>query len=400
MYANNFYDAFITGLQTGLRKTLRLVASSIFFVLLSQSAFSKVALADTTLSQPAQHALTQFIPASHPALLYSGRIDTTDTNRPYLSWPGSSVSFKFTGAKLVLRLTDDKGLNYYNVIFNHQDAYPYVLAAQKGTHEYDLSHMIEKPVTEVTLFKRTEGEEGGSYIGGLILQARAKLLTPTPLPQRRIAFFGDSVTVGMGNEAAHNAPDNNPAEKNHYLSYAAIAARDLNAEFHSIAKSGIGVLVSWFDFTMPAYFDQLRAESNNDSKWDFSQWQPHVVVVNLLQNDSWLIDNEKRLNATPAEISQAYYEFIQTLRSKHPDAHFICALGSMDITRDNQWPGYVTQAIKQIKQQDAGAKIDQIEFDYTGYGAHPRVEQHLKNAKKLSAFIRQKTAWSDDGSTQ
>lgn len=336
----------------------------------------------------------QFINSANPLLHYMGRIDKGQPQGAYLSWPGNSVTFTFTGNRLVLALDDDSGNNYYNVIFNGEDTTPYVLKANKGLHQYDLSHKIVSQQTHVTLFKRTEGEEGGTYFNGITLADDGKLLAQASHNPLRIIYYGDSVTVGMGNEAAHNTGDGNPAEKNHYLSYAAITARNLDAELHSIAKSGIGFMVSWFDFAMPAYYDQLTGESNNKTIWPFEQWQPDIVVVNLGQNDKWLIENEHRLEKSPQEIIEAYQAFIQTLRAHHPSAYFICALGSMDATSNNTWPGYVETAVANIKSSAAQsghkANIDTVMFDFTGYGAHPRVDQHRQNAEKLTAFIQSK----------
>jgi hypothetical protein len=45
-----------------------------------------------------------------------------------------------------------------------------------------------------------------------------------------------------------------------------IAARALNAEIHTISQSGIGVMISWFDFIRPQFYDQQSALGNKDSQ--------------------------------------------------------------------------------------------------------------------------------------
>ena len=348
------------------------------------------------LFNPVRAFADRFVTSANDGFTYSGRVAYTEQGA-FLSWPGNSVTFSFSGNKLVLTLDDQTGRNYYNVIFDGQDISPYVIHTQRGLHQYDLSHMVRNDTTQVTLFKRTEGEEGGTYFQGVTLADDGKMLAKPVPPSRRILFYGDSITVGMGNEAAHNDPDNKPSEKNHYLSYAAITARHLNAEFHSIAKSGIGFMVSWFDFTMPEYYDQLTAESNNNSSWHFDDWQPDVVVVNLGQNDRWLIENERRLNAGPEEIKKSYEEFIRTLMKHHPDAEFVCAIGSMDATKTSVWPDYIASAVDAIKaspdSSGDGQRVHTLVFDFTGYGAHPRVEQHRENAAKLTDYLKEMMNW-------
>jgi hypothetical protein len=185
-------------------------------------------------------------------------------------------------------------------------------------------------------------------------------------------------------------------DKNNFTTYDAITARNLNAELHVTSQSGIGILVSWFPFVMPQFYDQLSAVGNNDTQWDFSSWTPDVVVINLFQNDSWLTDREHRLDPNPTDEQriQAYVDFVKNIRGKYPKTFIICALGSMDATRaGSKWPGYITTAVSRMKQDNPQEKMDTILFEYTGYNSHPRVKQHQANAAKLTAFIKQKMNW-------
>jgi hypothetical protein len=120
-----------------------------------------------------------------------------------------------------------------------------------------------------------------------------------------------------------------------------------------------------------------------------------VVVINLFQNDSWLVDREKRLQPSPsdAERVQAYINFVRSIRAKYPKVPIICALGSMDATANQKWPGYITAAVQRMRDENKDEKLDTIFFDYTGFGGHPRIAQHKANAEKLTAFIKQKMEW-------
>src|SRR5690606_12981704 len=103
----------------------------------------------------------------------------------------------------------------------------------------------------VEIYKRTEGEEGHTAFKGIVLADGQKLLTPPSRLPHKIEIYGDSISSGMGNEGAYNGVDNQLSEKNNYLAYGSIAARQLNAELHTISQSGIGIMVSWFPFIMP-----------------------------------------------------------------------------------------------------------------------------------------------------
>ncbi len=331
-----------------------------------------------------------------PQLQYTGRIDFSNRAAPALSWPASSITANFTGSSLAVILDDSKGSNSFNAFIDGDLEHPIVLQCNKGEKIYPVADNLSGETHQLLLTKRTEGENGATLFRGLVLADAAHLLPAPPRLPHRMEIYGDSITCGMGNEAADGAPDNNPREENSFLTYGAIAARDLHAELHLISQSGIGVIISWFDFIMPQFYDQLSAVGNNDTHWDFSQWTPDVVVINLFQNDKWLIDQKKRITPPPTdeERIKAYSEFVKTIRGKYPQAWIICALGSMDATEPgSKWPGYITAAVEQMRQENPRDHIDTLFFEFTGYGAHPRVRHHRANAVKLTAFIREKMGW-------
>ena len=336
------------------------------------------------------------IPPDDAQLQYTGRIDLSKRAAPVLSWPGTSIEGNFTGASLALKLDDQLGRNYFNVFIDGDLARPVIVAAAKGDKTYPVAAGLAPGAHRFLITKRTEGEEGATTFLGLELADDGKLLAPPPRKQRRIEFFGDSITSGMGNEAADGRPDDQPREKNNFMSYASITARSLDAEAHIISQSGIGVMISWFPFIMPEFYGQLSAVGKNDSQWDFTSWTPDVVVINLMQNDSWLIDDHKRLQPVPddARRVRAYKQLVQNIRARYPKAYIVCALGSMNAVRPgSKWPDYVRGAVAQIREERNDQRIDTLMFEFTGYTAHPRVRHHEANAARLTEFIRQKLGW-------
>ncbi|WP_306397579.1 SGNH/GDSL hydrolase family protein [Telluria beijingensis] len=340
------------------------------------------------------HAIDTVAP-DHEHLQYTGRIDFGDRRAPVLSWPGTSVAATFTGTSLAIVLDDQHGKNYYNVFLDGDTERPIILKLDKGKKSYLVANGLAPGAHRVLLTKRTEGEEGATAFLGMELDDKGTLAPPPARPQRRIEFFGDSITSGMGNEAPDDGEDHHGKDKNNYRSYAAIAARQLGAEAHFTSQGGIGIMISWFPFTMPDFYDQLSAVGDNDSRWDFSRWTPDVVVVNLMQNDSWLIGRDRKLQPEPDEAQRiaAYQAFVARIRALYPKAYIVCALGSMDATKPGSpWPGYVGTAVKNL-QESGDKRIDTLVFPFTGYGKHPRVAQHQENADRLAAFVRQKMGW-------
>ncbi|MBV7534164.1 electron transporter RnfD [Duganella sp. sic0402] len=328
-------------------------------------------------------------------LQYTGRIDFTDRARPMLSWPGSSIAGNFTGSSLTVKLDDQQGKNFFNVFIDGEYTRPVIIEAKQGGASYPVASGLKAGAHSFLITKRTDGEEGGTFFQGLELADGGALLPPPSRKKRHIEFFGDSITTGMGNESPDDGPDHLLKDKNNFMAYSSITARALDAEAHIISQSGIGVMISWFPFTMPDFYDQLSAVGNNATQWDFTSWTPDVVVINLFQNDRWLIDREKRLSPMPndAQRIQAYRRFVQRIRVLYPNAYIVCALGSMDAVQEgSKWPGYVRTAVDQM-QQLGDKRIDTIVFPWNGFGGHPRVKQHQANAALLTALIRQKMGW-------
>jgi hypothetical protein len=326
-------------------------------------------------------------------LQYTGRIDFSEQAAPVITWPGTSIAGNFTGRSFAVKLDDQNGKNYFNVFLDGDTAHPFIIQAGEGSKTYAVASNLPAGKHGFLITKRTEGEEGATVFRGLELDDAGKLLQPPPRPERRIEFYGDSITSGMGNESPDNGPDNLAKDKNNFMSYASITARNLNAEAHVISQSGIGVMIGFPSFTMPQFYDHLSAVGDNHTKWDFSKWTPDVVVINLMQNDSWLI---QKLQPEPddAQRVKAYKNFVERIRQIYPRAYIVCSLGSMDATRPGSpWPGYVTSAVEQIRTEDQDQRIGTLFFEFTGYTQHPRVKQHQANAARLTAFIREKMGW-------
>jgi hypothetical protein len=329
-----------------------------------------------------------------PKIQYTGRIDFSDPKAPVIYWPGTYFKANFNGTSVQIVLDDSRGDNFYNVIIDNDSDHPVILDCEAGEHLYPVSTGLKDTAHQIMMFRRTEGFSGPTVFRGFMLDKGETLPTPPERPKRKIEFYGNSITCGMCIEAEDDADDETQdvSKWNNYLAYGAVTARNLDADYTCIAKSGIGILISWFDMIMPEYYDRLDPE-NPDSKWNFSGWTPDVVVINLFQNDSWLIG---RLDPVPNEtqIVQAYMDFIKTIREKYPYAYLICSLGSMDAVKKGQpWPGYIEQAVDQWKRKSGDGKIDCLFFEYDGTGKHPRLRHHQKMADELTGFIKTKMNW-------
>jgi hypothetical protein len=331
------------------------------------------------------------IDADNPNIQYQGRVSFSNPTAPALYWPGNYITARFQGTSVSVMLKDT-GNNYYNVFIDGQDDKPIVIKCTSDKEIYDVAKNLEDKAHDIVIFRRTETGEGPTQFLGFVLDSGKKLLAPAPMPERKIEFYGDSITSGMGNEDQSRIDNANSALKNNYLAYGAMTARNLNAQYRSISFSGIGIMVSWYPKIMPDVYNRLNPEDPN-SKWDFSKWTPDVVVINLFQNDSWRLST---LNPMPNEqqIIQAYIDFVQSIRAEYKDAAIFCILGNMDITKqDNPWPGYVKQAVEEMNNKYNDKKIYTFFEPFKETAGHPTVSEQRTMATHLTAFIKEKMNW-------
>ncbi len=326
---------------------------------------------------------------------YTGRVLVTDS-ATLLSWSATSAKVNFKGTGIKVMLKDEKGVSTYNVIVDGK----VTAKLQPDTTKklYTLAAGLRPGKHTVELFKRTEYEHGKTWLYEFRPAKKTVLLEAPAAAQRKIEFFGNSITCAYGVEDSSGKDRGTAPYENAYLSYATIAARHFNADVHLTAKSGIGIMISWAPVIMPEIYDRTVATDPN-SKWDFSTYTPDVVVINLFQNDSWLVNNpthaqfEARFHGKKPEEPQiiaAYAGFVKTIRSKYPDATIICALGNMDITRKGSpWPGYVEKVVASLND----AHIYTHFFPYKNTPGHPQVSEQQAMAKSLIAFIEEKVKW-------
>ncbi|MEI9807596.1 MAG: hypothetical protein WDO16_06760 [Bacteroidota bacterium] len=110
------------------------------------------------------------------------------------------------------------------------------------------------------------------------------MVKPLPKPEHKIECIGNSITCGTGSDASAIPCGKGVWQDQHnaYLSYGAITARTLNAQYHLSAVSGIGLMRSCCNMNviMPQVFDKISMRDDTIA-WDFNQYQPDIVTICL-----------------------------------------------------------------------------------------------------------------------
>ena len=381
-------------------KSYKIIRKSFYYVLLFALIFScnnEVELLTTNIAEKelVSHDNTndgtasRFISYDNENIKYNGRINMDSGDKAILYWSGSSIKIKFIGTEIKALLQNEQSENYYNIIV---DDSLYVLEPSTIKQWYTLASGLSDVEHTVEIFRRGEWKLcGRTAFYGFEVSDETEILAPDPY-DLTIEFYGNSITAGYAiGDTEGDSPDG--LFTNNYLTYSAITARHFNADYYCIARSGIGVTISWFSMIMDEMYNRLDPTDPN-SIWTFSKAQPDVVVINLFQNDSWLVNmpdfhrfkvvfgTEK---PTDEFLINAYKNFLQKIRDVYPNTPIICSLGSMDATQDgSEWPGYITSAIDLMEDS---SNMFTCFFPYQGKGGHPKVEEHKNMADILIKFI-------------
>lgn len=314
-----------------------------------------------------------------------------DGNGMRCSWSGSYVVARFKGTGISARIKDE-GFNLFQVVIDGEPKKVLTTDKAKGEHVYQLADGLPDGVHEVSLHRRTEAKVGEAVFYGFE-PTNGKLMPPSPAPERRIETIGDSITTGYGNEGPGAACGYVNSQQNEYATYGAIAARNLGADHTTIAWSGKTL------HEMKEYFDKALPQRSDGPRWDFSQYQPQVVVVNVGTNNFALVDPGE------ARFVRLYHELVHAVRAAYPKAFIVCALGSM---LSNVYPekrNNLTQARKYMKVavaklKEAGdANLELLEFpeqnhaDGLGCGFHPSLKTHKLMGERLTGFIKERMGW-------
>ncbi len=324
----------------------------------------------------------------------------------YLSYSCSGIEFEMVGTKAEVVLWTDgekweKHLKAWMAVFINDEKEPrqrFCLEQEEASYVLFESEKEER--VKIKLVKYSEAAFAKVGIKALNIEGQAP--TPTANKKLKIEFIGDSITCGYGNEGRLNIDQFNTAQENPYLAYAAQTAEALEADYHLVSWSGIGILSSWVDESMseePNRREQLMpqlypytnlalAEVTGDKQlWDFNAFSPDYVIIHLGTNDA---SYTRGIQAREAIFEATYYQFLLMVRMYHPDAHIICALGGMS----TELYRAIEHAVESFKQMQDDQEIEcfmfenQKEADGIGTDSHPSLKTHQKMKESLVQKIQ------------
>ena len=107
------------------------------------------------------------------------------------------------------------------------------------------------------------------------------------------------------------------------------AARQLNAEYSVIARGGLGVYHNWNEASAGAELHALDYYKQTlynypAPLWNFSKWQPDVVVIALGTNDTNGQWNTSASSLTTTAFEAAYLDLVNYIEAQCPSAQIFC----------------------------------------------------------------------------
>jgi hypothetical protein len=326
-----------------------------------------------------------FISASDSNYTYIGRFDFSDKKQPVFMYSGCMVRTVFEGPSVELFMKDDSLRNEFTVMIDNVLS---VLKTNKKSGRYLLTDKLKKGMHTLEIIRRTEWHCGNTIFMGLYLDKGRRLFRPE-VKEHKIEFIGDSYTCGYGNEGKSHNEHFRYETENNYMTFGAITARALDADYFMVCRSGIGMFQGYGgnkDFTMPQAYDEVVLHKK--LKWDFSLYQPQLVVIDLGGNDlSAKLDT--------AQFVRAYLNFLTRLRKNYPYAKIVCVAGPSDTGDKWQtWRSLIHTVVNQGKISDREVYYFEFStFEPSGSDMHPNVEEHIAMADELEPYLEALMDW-------
>ncbi len=349
--------------------------------------------------QPVQSALYEMsYPADDTFVKPLGRTFMRDGAR-ILSHTCSGVEFAFRGTSADITLTSNCKSSKARAAFYVDGELVKDTMLNSKEETFRIFESDEPRNCIISVVKLSEAAYSNIGVKSINVTSEYGII-PTPARKHKIEFIGDSITCGYGVDAADQYEAFSTTNENGAKTYAALVGKHFKADYNIISWSGIGVYSSYTEsskpnqsFLLPPIYGKTAPNELSNDMWDFSQWQPDLVVINLGTNDNtWTKGIQDRADI----FGEAYYKFIEQVREANPNAYIICSLGVMG-----------SKLLPEIKEQVAlysantgDYKITTFEFDYRdgvndGFGAgfHPSAVTHQKMADKLIPFISELLGW-------
>ena len=343
-----------------------------------------------------------------------GRSLVAGDNR-WLALSGAGVAFRFSGKRLNVTLIgsnrslvteDDSEYARFAVLIDGIRVLDDVM--NEPIKSYEVIREEQEKCCEVQIIKLSEAPMSAMAIAPIECDAEA-IISPIAPKKHSIEFIGDSITCGYGVDESL-AEDHVFSTKTEDVTraYAYKTAQLLDADYSIFACSGYGIISGYTgdpqvrtgDELIPPFYESQcfsrddfgEAGKPDKLPWDFSEYQPEVVVINLGTNDfSFCQDTDWKRE----EYCKEYTKFLKMIRKNNPKAYIFCVLGLMGYGLYDK----LCQAVADYTEQTGDTRIatahipEQNPEDGYAVDWHPVPRSHTMAAEVVSKAIRETLGW-------
>ena len=244
----------------------------------------------------------QSIAPSDTMLRYTGRWDFSNLTQPWAYAKGTSIIANFQGSSLSATFSATS-TDYLRIIIDNDAALSEKIPISSSNASYVLAAGLADKVHRIEIVKETDA--GRWTFHGFELDDWKDLTELPPGPTHKLVFYGDSNLAGYSLE--HEQNQSGQGLRGSYYGYAGIVSRMLDAEYSNISRSGASIN------SLHASYDRIDWYTPG-SLWDFANFQPDAVVINIGAND---VGRPKR------KIKKDYHALLDDMRASYLDAHIM-----------------------------------------------------------------------------
>lgn len=353
------------------------------------------------------------INANNENVTLIGRADFKNS-KTIFSHAGVQLKFNFKGEYLAVGLSDirddlPESLNFYNIYIN--DSLIEVIKVIPLKKWYNINYSFKNRIVEVVIFKRTEAMCAAGVFHGLKVNEGAEIYKEK-LKSRKIEWIGDSFTAGYGNLVSNATPPNgNPTtgfhakNEDNSRAWGAIASKILNAEYMCTAFSGKGIYRNYDNSeegTITKIYNLINPVISNE-KWNFSRYQPDLIVVNLGQNDFGPETQKIPLMTDSVRFTKVYLELLETIKKNNSKAKILIIIGGglsddypadfKRLSRSRLWLKNIARIFNDKHYN--GCALFELQTITSPYGEdwHPSLKSHQHMADQVVLFIKNFMNW-------
>ena len=331
-----------------------------------------------------------------------------------LSLSGTGIEFDYTGCGLDITLKAGSAseipandANYARIAVYVDDKR--VIDMQLASPETVL-HIAESDTvhtSRIRLIKLSEVAMSLAFITEIEI-GEEESITPVPASDHKIEFIGDSITCGYGVDDEDPLHPFKTATEDVTKAYAYKTAARLKADYSIFSASGYGIISGYTDDPdkrnepelIPLYYESMGLSydklpgvaDTKDISWDFTRFNPDVLVINLGTNDDSFCQDDK---TKQSEFTDRYAKFLKVVRSHNADAYIFCILGLMG---DRLYPS-VCDAVAKYSAETGDKRITTVHLTEqdgeVGYVSdyHPLESAHDIAVTELTESIRTTMGW-------